>query len=294
MNCPTGKIEHTTVTAAQAHADSIFRKDGHQPNVYVCSQCGFFHIGGGRASDRPAYRPVPIVTSPKPIFVQKKIDKGHAVTLEDLILEKLRGTFLTDVAIAKQLSSDLGKVERLRLRNKIPNSFQRQRNAVVNLLAAQPGRSRTEIAKALGISDWYVKAVVKELGLAGTAKHKSGRRGVKHPNFGKHLPKELREKIAEHTQAEQSTPEWRAKASVRTKVKNNLPKDHKALSDAANKRWAKRKKEVYGRYESIARFVETSKLSQARVAALFGVSQGTVCGAVQWHKQRGGSQINCK
>jgi len=240
MNCSTGKIEHQTVAAAQAHGDSIFKKDGHQPNVYICPECGFFHVGGGRASDRPVHRPMPIITTSRPAFVQKKIDDGHSVTLEGLILEKLRGTFLTDVVIAKQLSCDLGKVERLRLRNKIPNSFQRQRNAVVNLLAAQPARSRIEIAKVLGISDWYVKAVVKDLGLAGTAKHKSGRRGVKHPNFGKHLPKELREKIAERTQEAQSTPEWRAKASVRTKVKNNLPKDRKALSDAANKRWSAR------------------------------------------------------
>src|ERR1700719_1484979 len=160
MNCPTGKVEHQTVTAAQAHADSIFRKDGHQPNVYVCSQCGFFHVGGGRASDRPVHRPMPIITTSRPAFVQKKIDDGHSVTLEGLILEKLRGTFLTDVVIAKQLSCYLGTVERLRLRNKIPNSFQRQRNAVVNLLAAQPARSRNEIAKVLGTSDWYVKAVV--------------------------------------------------------------------------------------------------------------------------------------
>src|SRR2546425_162215 len=110
MNCSTGKIEHQTVAAAQAHGDSIFKKDGHEPNVYICPECGFFHVGGGRASDRPVHRPVPIVTTPKPIFTPKKIDKGKRRKVEDLVLKKLRNTFLTDIAIAKELSISWDRV----------------------------------------------------------------------------------------------------------------------------------------------------------------------------------------
>lgn len=235
MSCSTGKVEHQTVTAAQAHADSIFKKDGHQPNVYICSECGFFHVGGGRASDRPVYRGKQIITTAKPVFVQKKIDDGKHLELNAVILDKLRTTFVKDTDLAKQLCCDLWRVEWLRKKNKIPNSHHRQRNAVRKLLEAKPDRNRGEIAKVLRVSEWYVKAVVKEMGLEGTAK--SGRRGFKHQNFGKRLSKELRAKISERTREAENTTEWRARASARTQIQNNLPKTHKGLSDAANKRW---------------------------------------------------------
>jgi hypothetical protein len=52
MECSSGKIPHQTREAAEAHARSIQQKDGHLPHVYLCKECGFLHVGGGRKSDR--------------------------------------------------------------------------------------------------------------------------------------------------------------------------------------------------------------------------------------------------
>jgi hypothetical protein len=195
MNCPTGKVEHQTVTAAQAHADSIFRKDGHQPNVYVCSQCGFFHVGGGRASDRPAYRPVLIVTSPKPVFVQRKIDKGRSVSVKHAILEQLRRTTKGCPQIAAEFGTTKWIVDQIRLKNNIPTQAQRIRDLVKTELSRDPQQCKTKLAEKLRLPVNTIFNVARENGLP----HRR-LRGPKHHNFGK--------RASLTTKAKMSRPAW--------------------------------------------------------------------------------------
>jgi len=194
--CSTGKIEHPTVTAAQAHANSIFHKDGHLPNVYICVECGLFHIGGGRASDRPAYRPVPIVTTSRPIFVRKKIDKGRSVYPPAIILERLRTSYDSSEKIATDLGFSYDKVEKVRLKNKVGTRGERMRNDVRALLAADPTRSRTEIATKLGISHMTVARAVRDLGLSYTGTARRLLRGPRHPMFGRRHTARARAKMS--------------------------------------------------------------------------------------------------
>jgi hypothetical protein len=245
MSCQSGKIEHRTVTSAQAHADSIFRKDGHQPNVYVCPMCGFFHVGGGRASDRPVHRPAPIVTTPKPVFTPKKIDKGHKVSVDDLIVDKLRKTFLTDEEIATQLKTDPNSVKALREQHKIPESRARQENAILNLLAANPRRRRTEIAKVLGIEYNVVLYIAQKLGLSGQTERIHG---VKHHLFGLKQSKkqkkvwenpDLRRKLSEAVKTKQWSDKEKSAARRQQLIEYNKRPDVIAKRrEAALKQWS--------------------------------------------------------
>jgi hypothetical protein len=166
MSCPTGKVEHLTVTAAQAHADSIFRKDGHQPNVYVCSQCGFFHVGGGRASDRPVHRPAPIITTSRPAFVQKKIDKGRTIPLEQAIIEQLRNTLKTCSQIANEFGSTRWLVNKLRRREGIGTQRQRVKVLVAAELKKNPRERKAKLALRLHLPYNTIANVARSLSIS--------------------------------------------------------------------------------------------------------------------------------
>jgi len=195
MGCSTGKIEHQTVTAAQAHADSIFKKDGHQPNVYICPECGFFHVGGGRASDRPVHRTVPIVTKARPVFVEKKIDKGRSVPLKHAILEQLRRTTKSCSKIAAEFGSTQWIVNEIRLKNNIPTQAQRIRDLVKTELLRDPQQCKTKLAEKLRLPVNTIFNVARENGLP----HRR-LRGPKHHNFGK--------RASLTTKAKMSRPAW--------------------------------------------------------------------------------------
>jgi hypothetical protein len=240
--CTSGKIQHVSHESAAAHAKSIQEKDGHLPNIYSCQECGYLHVGGGRRSDQPIRRPVPIITTPKPVFIPKKIDKGHQVSTENLVLEKLRTSLLTDVEIARMFNTNYSFVQRIRLSNKIPNSHQRKNNAVLDLLAANPRRNRKEIARILKIKLSRVYSVAQKLGLAGQGERV---RGVKHRFFGTRQSKFQKQFWADH-------PELRAKLSEAVKTKQWAPSE----KSAARRQWLKdynRSPEVRARRSEFAK-----------------------------------------
>jgi hypothetical protein len=115
MDCSSGKIPHQTRESAEVHARSIQQKDGHLPNIYVCKECGFLHIGGGRKSDRPAWRQLhssPVLPAdklPRKSYERKKVDTGRSRSSEELIADLLTTTFLNDQKIADKLKIPLTK-----------------------------------------------------------------------------------------------------------------------------------------------------------------------------------------
>ena len=193
MNCPTGKIEHQTVTAAQAHANSIFKKDGHQPNIYICSQCGFFHVGGGRASDRPAVRAAQTKTPwreriPKPA-------PGKTLKVEELILNEFINSFKTDSMIAQRFGVTYAKVWGLRHELGVPRVTERQREIVRKILSANPSAHREKLAKKIPCSTSLVAEVVKEMGLVGLGRVNVPKRGPKHALFGQRATEEAKQNL---------------------------------------------------------------------------------------------------
>jgi hypothetical protein len=215
VNCPTRKVPHASGAAAEAHANSILKKDGHLPNIYSCQECGYLHVGGGRRSDQPIRRPVQIAT-PRPVFVPKKIDKGHDLGLEELILEKLRTTYLADEAMARQVGCNYNTVYDLRHKHNIPTGPGRKHKVVADMLAVNPGRNRHEIAKALKVTWAVVENVALKLGLKGVPKANSIRRGVK--NFQFKLTSAERRK-RRRSWSPDWTPERRAGQAAKSRAK---------------------------------------------------------------------------
>ena len=197
MSCSTKKVEHQTVIAAQAHADSIFRKDGHQPNVYVCPECGFFHVGGGRASDRPV-KHLQQTRTPWREQVQRKIDKGKTLTVDDLILEKLISTFDSDTEIANSLGCDVKLICEIRHTLNVPKGGTRKREAIEKRLLADPSYSRKQLAMEMQTEPTYVSEMAVKLGLKGRVRRP---RGPASPNFARVWTAESRAKRGSLTKA---------------------------------------------------------------------------------------------
>jgi transposase len=186
------KAYPTKAAAEQFAREWTARYPGAVPQyAYLCEEHGCWHLstqdavahglersGLGNSSITPVAIP-----SKKPIFTPKKIDKGHRISAEEAILEKLHTTYLTDKEIAQQLSAEYDLVYSLRIAHKIPNCWNRAQNAVVDILAVDPGKSRKEIVRILGVSRETVNHVVRKLGLQGTVKNYTPR-GAKSPLFG--------------------------------------------------------------------------------------------------------------
>jgi hypothetical protein len=197
--CSTGKIQHTTLAAAEAHADGIEKKDGHRPNIYTCDECGYLHVGGGRRSDQPLHLPKPGRT-PWRETVQKKIDVGKTLSVEDLILSELIYTFKSDKEIAAHLClKNIEVVTAIRKQLDVPTAKERRQEhrneLLLKLLQADPKRNRRELAKIGGCSLSTIDVAVRKLGFVGTGvKYRSGPR---HPRWGVKLSKETKDQISQ-------------------------------------------------------------------------------------------------
>jgi hypothetical protein len=276
MSCPSGKIEHFSRTSAERHAESIRQKDGHLPNIYICPDCGSLHVGGGRASDRPIYRGKQIVTRAQPELVQKKIDKGHDVTIEQLILEQLQKTWKSIASIAKELNVSYSLVYKIWRDNNIPSGPQRRHNIIKAELKADPKQSREKLAKRLGVGRDIVFRVADSVGCPNARRP----RGPEHRMFGKKHPLETRVKLA--------MPRKRGWKISNAALQKRYGRKHtpEALEKiAAGRRafWDAKRKKVQERWEKIAQFAANSPhLSQTQIAALFEVSQSAVSDAIAW------------
>lgn len=280
MNCPTGKVEHQTVAAAHAHADSIFSKDGHKPNVYICTECGLFHVGGGRASDRPIYRGKQIVTTARPDFVQKKIDKGRALTVEQLILEQLQKTWRSIASTAKELNVEYSLVYKIWRDNNLPSGPQRKHNIIKAELKADPKQSKAKLAKKLSVGLDVVFRVACEIGCPNARRPT----GPNHRMFGKHHSLETRAKL--------SMPRkrgWRISKEALAKRygRKHTPEAYAKIAAGRKAFWDAKRTRVQEKWEKIAQFAANSPhLNQTQIAALFEVSQSTVSEAISWQNSQ--------
>src|ERR1017187_302458 len=119
--CSSGKVQHKDKASAEAHALSIQQKDGHLPNVFVCAECGFFHVGGGRKSDRPAYLqpsriPVlPPAKLPRKEYQRRKIEEGVSYEVRDVVVEYYQAhAAATDNDVAKHFGLSHDEVYAIR------------------------------------------------------------------------------------------------------------------------------------------------------------------------------------
>lgn len=270
MSCPTGKVEHLSRKSAEAHADSIFKKDGHLPNIFVCPDCGYLHVGGGRASDRPVIRPAQIRT-PWRERMPDKAAPGKTLTIEDLILNELINTYKTDVAIANQFGVEEFIVNKVRKVLDIPQAHKRQEETIVKILTENPSISRKKLRELVGASESFVINVVNRNGFAG--KGTKGLKGSENPMFMKtHKPEAKaamgaahRKRFAEHPEAKEIvkanlqkalTPE----AKQRKKVTMNLPYVRAANSRRGKKLWEDPQK----RSEMTAAIIEATNTPEYR------------------------------
>jgi hypothetical protein len=149
MSCPTGKIEHLSRKAAEAHAESIFNKDGHLPNIYICPDYNCLHVGGGRASDRPVVRAQQTKTPWRERMPHPK--PGKTRTVDELILEELIHTFKSDMDIAAQLGKKFWHVQKVRKTLDIPTYKERRAEAIIALARAFPLLNSKNIAHKLKV-----------------------------------------------------------------------------------------------------------------------------------------------
>jgi hypothetical protein len=238
MNCPTGKVEHQTVTAAQAHADSIQKKDGHLPNIYTCAECGYLHVGGGRASDRPIIRVQQQSTPWRDRVV--KPSAGKTLTADDLILNELINTFKTDKVIAAELHISERVVNRIRAVLSIPRSTKRRDEMILKLLTADPKSPRSKIAKIVGCQVTAVETVAGANGFSGSSRGST--KGVNHPLYAQKVTPEgrvvrsvnMKRYWQEHPEdkarlAAQFTPEARAEGKIAARAEYAVKKRQRWL-----------------------------------------------------------------
>jgi hypothetical protein len=118
--CSSGKVQHKDQASAEAHALSIQQKDGLLPNVFVCAECGFFHVGGGRKSDRPAYfqpSKVPVLPPtkrPRKEYQRRKVEGGVSYEVRDVVVEYLLDHHVSDNETAKHFGMSYSQIERIR------------------------------------------------------------------------------------------------------------------------------------------------------------------------------------
>jgi hypothetical protein len=180
MSCPTGKIEHLSRKAAEAHAESIFKKDGHLPNIYICPDCNCLHVGGGRKSDQPL-RIVKQQSTPWRERLPKPAS-GKVRTVDDLILYELVNTFKNDYEIARQFEGKgFWHVQQIRYANDIPKAKKREVEAALALIKQYPLLCAREIGERLKIKGWRVTDIAKAAGLT---LPKNKRIGINAPNWG--------------------------------------------------------------------------------------------------------------
>ncbi len=200
MSCSTGKVQHSTQSSAEAHALSIQQKDGHLPFVYTCKECGSYHVGGGRRSDRPAYlqpHKIPVLppaSLPRKEYTRTRID-GVAWEVKDVVVEYY-GTHpaTTDKEVAQVFGLDFDKVWGLRRAAGIGTRGQRCEQKILVALQADPSVHRGELSKRLNIPFSMIETKVKQLGFAGTGRGKS-QPGSRNPMAGVVMSQESRDKM---------------------------------------------------------------------------------------------------
>ena len=192
MGCPSGKIEHLSRKSAEAHADSILKKDGHLPNIFVCADCGYLHIGGGRKSDQPLR-----IAKQQSTPWRERMPKptpGKTLTVDDLILNELINTFKDDLEIAKQVGRKFWHVKKIRETLDIPTFIERRKESIILFIKAYPLLCCKEIAERLKVQ---MQAVSTTARLAGLKLPKPNRKGMNAPMFGKKMSAEAKSIMAE-------------------------------------------------------------------------------------------------
>jgi hypothetical protein len=124
---------------------------------------------------------------------------------------------MTDEAIGRLFSIDKRNVAQIRKQNNISLGRDRANNAVRQLLVADPKRSRSEIARTLGVSRDRVQQVVETLGFNDFS-CLSRQKGPKNPTFGN---TKLR--------GRPKTPEARKLMSIRMKERLSDPAEREKL-----------------------------------------------------------------
>lgn len=224
MECPSGKVSHHTRDSAEAHARSIQQKDGHLPNIYICKECGFLHVGGGRKSDRPAWLqahtdPVlPPDKLPRKTYQRRQVDKGVSVSVEDTIrkiFQSHENVFISDKEIGDRFQMAWWRVRDLRIRLGIPNREKRLDKVVLEALEANPSVHRGKLAKQLGVTEGAVLDRVTKFGFAGTGRPGSFGRGPESTQWGRKHSAETRAKLRDANKRQFASPEARAAAGAR-------------------------------------------------------------------------------
>jgi hypothetical protein len=278
MECSSGKIPHQTREAAEAHARSIQQKDGHLPHVYLCKECGFLHVGGGRKSDRPTWLqthsgPVlPPEKLPRKAYQRHQVDKGESLSVEDAIrqiFQSSKNVFISDKEIGDRFQIGSWRVRDLRIRLGIPNREKRLDEVILAALKKNPSLHRKNLAKELGVTEGAILDRVTKFGFAGTGLPGSFGTGPKATQWERRHSAETRAKIRAATQRQFATPEARAAAAKKQSdwakahpeaVRANLKDAWKsASSPEARKKIAQSVKEHYATHPETGR-----RISEAR------------------------------
>jgi hypothetical protein len=248
----TGKIQHRDRASAQAHADGILKKDGHLPNIYICAECGYLHVGGGRKSDQPIVRAKQTKTPWRERMVRPS--PGKTLTVEELIVEDLINTFSSDKRIAAKLHINWLVVYNLRRSLNVPAFSQRRQEVIASYLKVNPRMGRKLLAKKLNVPLSCVEGVVKKLGITGQGYLSPDKKGVKSPHFGKRwkeaMPEKDRKKIKQAQDAswvnptekrkkscQLFTPEERAKGQATYRRRRKDPVYAAKVTEKAKKSW---------------------------------------------------------
>jgi len=241
MSCSTGKVQHSTQSAADAHALSIQKKDGHLPFIYTCKECGFLHVGGGRKSDRPVYfQPskvpvLPPVELPRKKYERRKAEAGVSFEVRDVVIEYILAHLnATDREVARVFGIKHNVAYDIRTRAKIPAMLKRREQRVLAELKKDPSAPRPAIAKACAVTMEVVGSVVHKHGFAGTGR--KALPGPKNPLFGKRFSTEIKAKFkaAQQKRWDDAPPETRAR---------NADHCRKILNPQAFVQWARRNPE---------------------------------------------------
>ena len=224
FECPSGKIPHQTRPAAEAHALSIQKKEGHLPHIYTCKECGFLHVGGGRKSDRPSWLqthsgPVlPPDKLPRKTYERRQVGKAVSISVEDAIRRTLQSRehiFTTDKEIAKRFQMNSWDVREMRIAMGIPNREERLDEVVLAALKKNPHLHRGKLARELGVTEGVILDRVTKFGFAGTGRPGTFGKGMKATQWGRRHTEETRAKLRTTTKAQFASPEARAAAAAK-------------------------------------------------------------------------------
>ena len=226
--CSSGKVQHKDKASAEAHALSIQQKDGHLPNVFVCAECGFFHVGGGRKSDRPAYLqpsriPVlPPAKLPRKEYQRRKIEEGVSYEVRDVVVEYYQAhAAATDNDVAKHFGLSHDEVYAIRRAAGVGTKSQRSTAKVLAQLRLTPAMPRKELAALCGVSFEQVCNILYTSAEFKHSGHQGIRKGTPSPLEGIHLSEERKQKMSAAQKRRAAHPDYRAHLA-KIRIKANL------------------------------------------------------------------------